>query len=142
MPVGRRRELLRYADTVGASIIEDDYDGEFHYEARPISALQGLASSTRVFYLGTFSKSMFADIRIGYIVVPEGLVDGARERDAPDRLLVAGVRSVELDDPPPEVVGERVRRRGLPYARLSREDNGALLRGPVLPGLRPFFERS
>jgi GntR family transcriptional regulator/MocR family aminotransferase len=75
MPVGRRRELLRYADTVGASIIEDDYDGEFHYEARPISALQGLASSTRVFYLGTFSKSMFADIRIGYIVVPEGLVE-------------------------------------------------------------------
>jgi GntR family transcriptional regulator/MocR family aminotransferase len=75
MPVGRRLELLRYADSVGASIIEDDYDGEFHYEARPVSALQGLASSTRIFYLGTFSKSMFADIRIGYIVVPEGLVE-------------------------------------------------------------------
>ena len=75
MPVGRRLELLRYANSVGASIIEDDYDGEFHYEARPVSALQGLASSTRIFYLGTFSKSMFADIRIGYIVVPEGLVE-------------------------------------------------------------------
>jgi len=74
MPIGRRLELLRYADSVGASIIEDDYDGEFHYEARPVAALQGLASSTRIFYLGTFSKPMFADIRIGYIVVPEPLV--------------------------------------------------------------------
>jgi GntR family transcriptional regulator/MocR family aminotransferase len=75
MPVGRRLELLRYADATGASIIEDDYDGEFHYEARPVSALQGLAASTRIFYLGTFSKSMFADIRIGYIVVPEALIE-------------------------------------------------------------------
>jgi GntR family transcriptional regulator/MocR family aminotransferase len=75
MPVGRRLELLRYADAVGASIIEDDYDGEFHYEARPVSALQGLAASTRIFYLGTFSKSMFADIRIGYVVVPEALIE-------------------------------------------------------------------
>jgi GntR family transcriptional regulator/MocR family aminotransferase len=75
MPVGRRLELLRYADAVGAAIIEDDYDGEFHYEARPVSALQGLAASSGIFYLGTFSKSMFADIRIGYIVVPEGLVE-------------------------------------------------------------------
>jgi GntR family transcriptional regulator/MocR family aminotransferase len=75
MPVGRRLNLLRYADQVGAAIIEDDYDGEFHYEARPVSALQGLAASTGIFYLGTFSKSMFADIRIGYIVVPEALIE-------------------------------------------------------------------
>jgi GntR family transcriptional regulator / MocR family aminotransferase len=75
MSVSRRLELLRYADAVAASIIEDDYDGEFHYEARPVSALQGLAASTRIFYLGTFSKSMFADIRIGYIFVPEALIE-------------------------------------------------------------------
>jgi GntR family transcriptional regulator / MocR family aminotransferase len=74
MPVGRRLELLRYADAVGASVIEDDYDGEFHYEARPIAALQGLAPSGRTFYLGTFSKSTYADIRLGYVVVPEPLV--------------------------------------------------------------------
>jgi GntR family transcriptional regulator/MocR family aminotransferase len=65
MPVGRRLEILRYAASVGASIIEDDYDGEFHYEARPVSALHGLAPSTRIFYLGTFAKSTYADIRIG-----------------------------------------------------------------------------
>ena len=75
MPIGRRLELLRHAEAVGASIIEDDYDGEFHYEARPVAALQGLTTSSRVFYLGTFSKSTYADIRIGYVVVPEPLVE-------------------------------------------------------------------
>lgn len=75
MPIGRRLDLLRYAESVGATIIEDDYDGEFHYEARPVAALQGLASSGRIFYLGTFSKSTYADIRIGYLVVPESLVE-------------------------------------------------------------------
>jgi GntR family transcriptional regulator / MocR family aminotransferase len=74
MPIGRRLELIRYADAVGASIIEDDYDGEFHYEARPVAALQGLAPSSRTFYLGTFSKSTYGDIRLGYVVVPEPLV--------------------------------------------------------------------
>jgi GntR family transcriptional regulator/MocR family aminotransferase len=56
-------------------MIEDDYDGEFHYEARPVAALQGLTPSPRVFYLGTFSKATYADIRIGYVVVPEALVE-------------------------------------------------------------------
>jgi len=75
MPIGRRLELLRYADATGACIIEDDYDGEFHYEARPVAALQGLRPSPRVFYLGTFSKATYADIRIGYVVVPEALLE-------------------------------------------------------------------
>jgi GntR family transcriptional regulator/MocR family aminotransferase len=75
MPIGRRLELLRFAEAAGACIIEDDYDGEFHYEARPVAALQGLAPSPRIFYLGTFSKSTYADIRIGYLVVPEALID-------------------------------------------------------------------
>ncbi|MCA6115978.1 PLP-dependent aminotransferase family protein [Bradyrhizobium sp. WSM 1738] len=75
MPIGRRLELLRFAEVAGACIIEDDYDGEFHYEARPVAALQGLAPSPRVFYLGTFSKATYADIRIGYIVMPEALVE-------------------------------------------------------------------
>ena len=75
MPIGRRLELLRFAEAAGACIIEDDYDGEFHYEARPVAALQGLAPSPRIFYLGTFSKATYADIRIGYVVVPEALID-------------------------------------------------------------------
>jgi GntR family transcriptional regulator / MocR family aminotransferase len=75
MPIGRRLELLRLAEAAGACIIEDDYDGEFHYEARPVAALQGLAASPRVFYVGTFSKATYSDIRIGYVVVPEALID-------------------------------------------------------------------
>lgn len=75
MPIGRRLELLRYAEAAGACVIEDDYDGEFHYESRPVAALQGLAQSPRVFYLGTFSKATYADIRIGYVIVPEELIN-------------------------------------------------------------------
>ena len=66
---------MRFAEAAGACIIEDDYDGEFHYEARPVAALQGLAPSPRVLYLGTFSKATYSDIRIGYVVVPEALID-------------------------------------------------------------------
>ncbi len=75
MSIGRRRELLAFASQVGALIIEDDYDSEFHYDGRPVAALQGLDDADRVFYVGTFSKSTFADIRLGYVVVPAGYVD-------------------------------------------------------------------
>ena len=54
--------------------MEDDYDSEFHYEAGRSPRCRG-STAPRVFYLGTFSKSTYADIRIGYVVVPEGLID-------------------------------------------------------------------
>jgi GntR family transcriptional regulator/MocR family aminotransferase len=75
MPIHRRQELLAFAGKVGAAIVEDDYDSEFHYDGKPVAALQGLDDSGRVFYVGTFSKSMSADIRVGYAIVPDGLVD-------------------------------------------------------------------
>ena len=75
MPINRRRELLAFAGSTGAAIIEDDYDSEFHYDGRPVAALQGLDETGSVFYVGTFSKSMFADIRCGYAIVPSSLVD-------------------------------------------------------------------
>src|SRR5207247_7131868 len=75
MPIGRRLELLRFAASVGAVLIEDDYDSECHYDGRPGAALQGLDGSGHVFYVGTFSKSMLADIRVGYAIVPDGLVE-------------------------------------------------------------------
>jgi GntR family transcriptional regulator/MocR family aminotransferase len=75
MPVTRRQELLGLATSAGAAIIEDDYDSEFHYDGRPVAALQGLDRNGSVFYVGTFSKAMFADIRVGYAIVPENLVD-------------------------------------------------------------------
>jgi len=73
MPVARRTELLAAAEPGKTWIVEDDYDGEFHYESRPMPALQGLDREGRVLYVGTFAKAMTADIRIGYLVVPPQL---------------------------------------------------------------------
>jgi len=70
MPVARRTELLAAARPGKTWIVEDDYDGEFHYDSRPMPALQGLDREDRVLYVGTFAKAMTADIRIGYLVVP------------------------------------------------------------------------
>ena len=75
MSLARRLALLKYAHENNTWIIEDDYDSEFRYRGRPLPALSALDRERRVFYVGTFSKSMFSAIRIGYIVVPPGLVD-------------------------------------------------------------------
>ncbi len=75
MSLARRLTLLNYAHENNAWIIEDDYDSEFRYRGRPLPALSALDSERRVFYVGTFSKSMFAAMRIGYIVAPPGLVE-------------------------------------------------------------------
>jgi len=75
MSLGRRLALLSYAQENSAWIIEDDYDSEFRYRGRPLPALSALDSERRVFYVGTFSKTMFAAIRLGYVVVPPGLID-------------------------------------------------------------------
>ena len=70
MSLGRRLALLNYAQENNAWIIEDDYDSGFRYRGRPLPALSALDSARRVFYAGTFSKSMFAAMRLGYVVVP------------------------------------------------------------------------
>ncbi|MCP4979296.1 MAG: PLP-dependent aminotransferase family protein [Gammaproteobacteria bacterium] len=75
MSLVRRLTLLNYAQENNAWIIEDDYDSEFRYRGRPLPALSALDSERRVFYVGTYSKSMFAAMRIGYVVVPPALVD-------------------------------------------------------------------
>ena len=81
MPVGRRHALLAAAARHGAVVVEDDYDGEFHYDGAPVPALQGLDDGGRVVYVGTFAKATTPDIRVGYLVVPPGLrgaVDAVR----------------------------------------------------------------
>ena len=69
----RRLELLRYASRHGAWIIEDDYDGEFRYDAKPIAALRALDDADRVIYVGSFSKMLFPALRLGYMVLPDAL---------------------------------------------------------------------
>ncbi|WP_066305012.1 PLP-dependent aminotransferase family protein [Bacillus sp. FJAT-29814] len=75
MPVSRRMELLKWAEEIGGFIIEDDYDGEYRYKGRPIPSLQGLDTSGRVVYLGTFSKALIPSIRISFMVLPPKLLD-------------------------------------------------------------------
>jgi len=74
MPIARRLALLDWAGRSGAVIFEDDYDSEYRYDGRPIPALQGLDGGGRVVYAGTFSKVMFPSLRIGYVVLPPGLL--------------------------------------------------------------------
>ncbi|RZL34048.1 MAG: PLP-dependent aminotransferase family protein, partial [Rubrivivax sp.] len=70
MSLPRRRELLNWAAARQAVVIEDDYDGEFRFTARPLDALKTLDRDGRVFYVGTFSKSMLPALRLGYVVAP------------------------------------------------------------------------
>jgi GntR family transcriptional regulator/MocR family aminotransferase len=70
MSLARRVALLEFAAAHGANIIEDDYDGEYRFGGRPLDALQTLDRDERVFYVGTFSKSLFPALRLGYIVAP------------------------------------------------------------------------
>lgn len=66
----RRQDLLAYAREHDALVIEDDYDGEFRYGERPLEALQTLDGGERVFYVGTFSKSLFPSLRLGFVACP------------------------------------------------------------------------
>ena len=75
MSASRRIQLLDWAQNSGSWIIEDDYDSEYRYGSMPISSLQGLDHNSRVIYIGTFSKTLFPSLRLGYVVIPLDLVD-------------------------------------------------------------------
>jgi GntR family transcriptional regulator/MocR family aminotransferase len=70
MSARRRTALLEYCQRRGAVVIEDDYDSEFRFADRPLDALQTLDRAQSVFYVGTFSKTLLPDLRLGYIVTP------------------------------------------------------------------------
>lgn len=75
MSLPRRMALLDWAGRNTSWIVEDDYDSEFRYSGRPLAALQGLDDRGCVLYVGTFSKVTFPAMRLGYVVVPETLID-------------------------------------------------------------------
>lgn len=78
MSLSRRLALLDWAKKSNSWILEDDYNSEFRYSGRPLAALQGLDTANRVIYIGTFSKILFPALRLGYLIVPEMLVDAFR----------------------------------------------------------------
>ena len=74
MPVGRRRQLLDWAEANDSIIIEDDYNSELRYTGMPVPALQGLDRDGRVVYIGSFTSTLFPAVRISYMVLPPVMV--------------------------------------------------------------------
>jgi GntR family transcriptional regulator/MocR family aminotransferase len=75
MRIEERLQLLAAAERHRAWIVEDDYDGEYRFRGRPVPAIQGLDGGRRVIYVGSFGKTLFTSLRIGFLVVPEALAD-------------------------------------------------------------------
>lgn len=78
MPIERRWNLLQWAEKQRAWIVEDDYDCEFRYGVGAVPALQGLDANGRVIYIGTFARTLFPSLRLGYVVAPPALLDAFR----------------------------------------------------------------
>lgn len=84
MSLARRLELLAWAERTQGWIVEDDYDGEYRYSGAPLAPLAALDRQGRVLYVGTFGKVAFPALRLGYLVLPKGLVDAFSQRRAVD----------------------------------------------------------
>jgi GntR family transcriptional regulator/MocR family aminotransferase len=78
MPISRRKELLRRASDEGFIIVEDDYEFELSFQRSPSPSLKSLDEAGCVIYIGSFSKSLFPGLRLGYIVAPAAFVQEAR----------------------------------------------------------------
>lgn len=102
MSLSRRLALLSWAADHAAWIVEDDYDGEFHYGERPLPALKSLDRGDRVIYAGSFSKTVFPGLRLGYMVVPVAslrvFTAAARVRDAGPPVFGQAVTAAFLDE--------------------------------------------
>ncbi|MET0443108.1 MAG: PLP-dependent aminotransferase family protein [Pseudorhodoplanes sp.] len=86
MAMPRRLELLDWAREANAFVFEDDYDSEFRYDGAPLLSLAGIDHLRRVVYMGTFAKTLFPGLRIGYCALPESLIGPvAAARAAMDR---------------------------------------------------------
>ncbi|WP_342325612.1 PLP-dependent aminotransferase family protein [Kosakonia sp. BYX6] len=94
MSATRRLALLDYAQRTGCWIVEDDYDSEFRHRAEPIPAMRGMLANPPVVYIGTFSKTLFPSLRIGFLVMPPALALAARP--AISSLLRGGHRVEQL----------------------------------------------
>ncbi|MGA0612778.1 PLP-dependent aminotransferase family protein [Caldimonas sp. KR1-144] len=158
LPIGRRLELLQWAQRQRAWILEDDYDGEFRYGQRPIDALQSIDADGRVIYIGTFSKALSPQLRLGYLVLPEALVPVFRhakrltDRHAPaldQRVLASLIDSGAYERHVRRMRREHERRRAALLEAVSRHLPGeASVIGAAaglhvvlwLPSLRPRDE--
>jgi GntR family transcriptional regulator/MocR family aminotransferase len=95
MSIQRRIALVEYARQTGTLIIENDYDSEFRYTGSPISSLQRL-SPANVAHVGTFSESLYPSVRLGYLVLPEHLIEPCRKFKAAQGLVTASLQQLAL----------------------------------------------
>lgn len=102
MSLARRKALLDWAQEADAYVVEDDYDGDYRYEGRPIASLQGMDGSGRVIYIGSFNKLLFPGMRIAFAIVPEPLVgafvDAKHIADGHTALLMQGVLAAFINE--------------------------------------------
>jgi GntR family transcriptional regulator/MocR family aminotransferase len=94
LSVARRLALIAQARRSGAWLIEDDYDGEFRHTGEPIASMQGLVDDAPVLYVGSFSKTMFPALRVGFVVLPRAIV--AHTGAALQEMLRGGHRLEQL----------------------------------------------
>jgi GntR family transcriptional regulator/MocR family aminotransferase len=93
----RRAALLDWAARTGAVVLEDDYDAEYRYDRQPVGAVQGLAPDL-VAYAGSISKTLAPGLRLGWLVVPERLLDAVTAAKASDDLGTPVVEQLALAD--------------------------------------------
>ncbi|MFC7532745.1 PLP-dependent aminotransferase family protein [Actinoplanes sp. GCM10030250] len=133
MSLARRQELLEWARNRRVAIVEDDYDSEFRFSARPLEPLRTLDRSGRVLYVGTFSKSMLPAVRTGFVLVPPGLrpaVVAARQiGDGYGQVAVQAALARFIDD---GQLARHVRRAGRAYADRHARIVAQLERMPLL----------
>ncbi|MCW5758879.1 MAG: PLP-dependent aminotransferase family protein [Phenylobacterium sp.] len=116
MSMARRLELVAWAREAKAWIVEDDYAAEFRYAGAPLPALQGLDGGERVVYVGTFNKSLFPGIRLGYVVAPRELVGKLSAlRRLTDRQPPTLTQAIGLDFMASGHFAAHIRRRRLAY---------------------------
>jgi GntR family transcriptional regulator/MocR family aminotransferase len=128
LSLGRRLELLAWAREAGAWIVEDDYASEFRYSGPPLASLQGLDGGERVIYVGTFNKSLFPGLRLGYLVAPKPLAQAfATARALADRQPPTITQAIVLEFMESGGFAAHIRRRRLAY-RAQRDALVAALR--------------
>ncbi|WP_241623213.1 PLP-dependent aminotransferase family protein [Rosenbergiella australiborealis] len=77
LSISRRLSLIHHARQHGSWIIEDDYDGEFRHQGEPIASMQGITKDAPIIYIGSFSKTLFPTLRLGFIVLPATVIEQA-----------------------------------------------------------------
>ena len=143
----RRSELLTWASARDAIIMEDDYDAEYRYDRGPVGTLQGLAPE-RVIYLGTASKILVPALRLGWMVVPSGLVRAigeakiAADRGSPALEQLALAEFIERNELDRHLRRTRAiyrKRRDLLVASVAKHLPRAPVRG-IAAGLHVMIE--